>query len=100
MKALFIVPRLRTSAYLTNLSEAIPALMSSQPGNISISELPELRHIIVVPNSSEDPGGALESLPCSVNFRDVLIWDESRPKLSTSLHRDDIINLQFTRWIF
>ena len=49
---LFVVPRLRSSAYVRALCAAFPALANSPPGAIQEEALPALRHLIVVDNLS------------------------------------------------
>ena len=80
-----------------------------------MQELPALRNLLVVDDThTVGPGGhpqandkefqkIVERMKCVVNFRDILAWDRSlsvdnelEATIRTS-HRDDIINLQFTR---
>lgn len=97
------------------LESAIPSLASCHPGEINVPELPELRNLLVVDDThTVGPGGhpqasdkefheIVEGMKCVVNFRDILAWDKSLSvdkeleATKRSSHRDEIINLQFTR---
>lgn len=102
---LFVVPNLRRSAYLHMLHDALPGLRGAGSGNIAIDELPALRSIVAVDNT-RDPGlfaSVMDKAPAVIDYRDVPIWTtgskESRIVKETQqlLHKDDIINIQFTR---
>lgn len=87
------------------LSDTLPGLRYSQPGNIQDEALPELRNLIVVDNQElykkETDQLTIKSL---VDWRDILLWKEFNQEhemqkhISQSLHYDDVINLQFTRY--
>lgn len=102
---LFVVPRIRTSAYVSMLAQAFPSLANSSPGSIEEPSLPDLRHVVVIDNtpSLKDFQTQLENVKCAVDFRETLVWqghaseDSEVRKLQSSLQKDDIINLQFTR---
>ncbi|KAJ7637134.1 hypothetical protein FB45DRAFT_789374 [Roridomyces roridus] len=103
---LFVVPRIRTSAYLEMLANKFPDLRNSRPGDIQEPLLPQLRSLVVVDNtggfSREAEGLGLKSW---IDWREILAWDESsresamQKEISKSLHKDDVINLQFTRQV-
>ncbi|KAG6831152.1 hypothetical protein H0H87_006082 [Tephrocybe sp. NHM501043] len=103
VKHLFIVPRIRSSAYFEMLTEALPNLRHSKPGDIQCEELPELRNLVVVDNAGEY-GNDMTKLDVkgAIDWREILIWrEDAREKdmqrdISASLNKDDIINLQFT----
>lgn len=97
------------------LESAIPSLASCHAGEINVQELPDLRNILVVDDThTVGPGGhpqasefefrkITQRMKCVVNFRDVLVWDaplsvdnelEAVRRVS---HKDEVINLQFTR---
>ncbi|PCH44870.1 acetyl-CoA synthetase-like protein [Wolfiporia cocos MD-104 SS10] len=101
---LFVVPRIRSSAYIPMLSKAFPTLRYSAPGEIQEETLPTLRHLVVVDNTP-DPKTYRESIEdtkCAVDFREVLLWREDSAEkrrvneVGASLKCDDVINLQFT----
>lgn len=102
---LFIVPRIRTSHYTFLLSGALPALRDSSPGDIQEPALPELRNLVVVNNGADSAQFRkdLHGLKCAIDWRETLVWrEDAREKrlydnASRSLHKDDVINLQFTR---
>ncbi|OBZ78072.1 putative acyl-CoA synthetase YngI [Grifola frondosa] len=101
---LFVVPRIRTSAYVHMLSDAFPALRNSQPGDIQEPSLPELKHLIVVDNLSDmrQLEHDVKDVKCAVDFRETLIWREDTSErwlleeIMASLSKDDVVNLQFT----
>ncbi|PSR78601.1 hypothetical protein PHLCEN_2v7348 [Hermanssonia centrifuga] len=104
---LFVVPRIRSSDYLSLLANAFPSLRNSAPGAIQEPELPALRHLLVVDNtpSFKEFELELEIIKPAVDFREILLWGEHSSEqrkveeLQGSLHHDDIINLQFTRYL-
>ncbi|KAH9019411.1 acetyl-CoA synthetase-like protein [Lactarius hengduanensis] len=101
---LFMVPQIRTSSYLTLLSEALPSLRKFTPGEIQEEALPGLKHVVVIDNTHEPKRfhEMLGDIRCAVDFREVLLWSdkgkEGRLVKETqgSLNKDDVINLQFT----
>ncbi|KAI8986699.1 acetyl-CoA synthetase-like protein [Trametes punicea] len=101
---LFVVPRIRTSAYVHMLGDAFPAIANSKPGEIQEGALPDLRHLIVVDNTGDlkQFERELEGVKPAVDFREVMVWredTEERRKLENivrSLDVHDVINLQFT----
>jgi acyl-CoA synthetase (AMP-forming)/AMP-acid ligase II len=103
---LFLVPQIRTSSYLTLLSEALPSLRKFCPGDIQEEALPDLRHIVVTDNTHQPKKfhEMLGDIHCAVDFREVLLWQEGGTKenglveeAKKTLDKDDVINLQFTR---
>ncbi|EJD05486.1 acetyl-CoA synthetase-like protein [Fomitiporia mediterranea MF3/22] len=103
VSTLVVVPRIRTSSYLTALAEAIPSLASCRAGEIQIEELPELRNILIVNNTEDGEfNKLLRNVKCAVDFREAFEWypSPSEVKAVDELQRaasnDDIINLQFT----
>jgi hypothetical protein len=102
-----MVPQLRTSQYLFLLSGAFPALRDSSPGNIKEAALPDLRNLIVVNNTADSRKfrSDLHGIKSAIDWRELMVWREdarqrrSRQEISASLHKDDVINLQFTRLV-
>ncbi|KAG6916418.1 hypothetical protein DXG01_006822 [Tephrocybe rancida] len=103
VKHLFVVPRIRSSAYIEMLGQVLPNLKHSRPGDIQCEELPDLKNLIVVDNSGQyheemDKLG----VKSVIDWREIIIWREDAKErnlqrdISASLHKDDIINLQFT----
>ena len=104
---LFVVPRIRSSAYVSMFAEAFPALRSSAPGSIEEPALPFLKHLVVVDDtpSVKDFELQLEGVRPAVDFREILVWREHSSEQLTvdhiqdSLLPQDVINLQFTRCV-
>lgn len=88
------------------LSSAIPSLASSSPSGISDAVLPELRSIVLLDNTSGDGRfeAALSNVKCAVDLREIFTWqqstheDERLREISEVMQKDDVINLQFTRY--
>ena len=105
VSTLIVVPRIRTSSYLTALADAIPSLSSCLAGEIQVEELPNLRNVLVV-NNIEDAEfhKLLRDVKCAVDFREAFEWypspseEKAVKELQRTASNDDIINLQFTRW--
>ncbi|KAH9939850.1 acyl-CoA synthetase [Amylocystis lapponica] len=101
---LFVVPRIRSSAYIRMLADALPALQNSEQGDIQVPALPALRHIIVVNDGPDEAHfrTVMDIAKCTVDFREVLVWREDGverrrvEELTAALDKDDVINLQFT----
>ncbi|KAG8174856.1 hypothetical protein JTE90_007782 [Oedothorax gibbosus] len=91
-KSLVIWDTLKSQNYYQILSEIIPNLPNTNPGNIQLKSLPFLESIIMI--SDEKRNGVF-------NFKDVLEFGtkESDEKLSTiekTLQFDDPLNIQYT----
>ncbi|KAK0438327.1 uncharacterized protein EV420DRAFT_1280087 [Desarmillaria tabescens] len=104
VKHLFVVPRIRSSAYIQLLVDLYPSIRSAHPGEIQEEALPNLRNIVVVDNE-ESCRAELDALEVKslIDWREVFVWrqdrislDQRRQAAAESLHKDDIINLQFT----
>ncbi|KAJ7039801.1 hypothetical protein C8F04DRAFT_949273 [Mycena alexandri] len=87
---LFVVPRIRSSSYLEMLKEKLP-------------DLHTLRNLVVVDNTGilTQEADKLD-LRSRIDWREIMVWDESshesnlQKEISSSLQKDDVINLQFT----
>ena len=83
----------------------MPSLRDDSPGNIQEEQLPELKHIVAVDNLSDFKKfqEIQQNVKCVADFREVLIWGEDSresravEEMTRSLHKDDIMNMQFTR---
>jgi acyl-CoA synthetase (AMP-forming)/AMP-acid ligase II len=102
---LFVVPQIRSSSYLEMLAEKFPDLRNSSPGTIQDPSLPELRNLVVVDNTGQFTQEANKlGLKSWIDWREIMVWDASsresdlQKDISKSLHKDDVINLQFTRY--
>ncbi|KAF5390127.1 hypothetical protein D9757_003836 [Collybiopsis confluens] len=97
VKHLFVVPTLRSSNYLSMLTERFPALANSTPGNIQEPALPDLKNLVVVNNRDEH-----DLIKPAVDWREVMLWREDTQEaklvkdIAKSLQKDDVINVQFT----
>ncbi len=108
VKHLFVVPRIRSSAYIQLLADLYPSIRSANPGEIQEEALPDLRNIVVVDNE-ESCRAELDALGVKslIDWREVFVWrqdrsslDQQRQAAADSLHKDEVINLQFTRSLF
>lgn len=87
------------------LSEKFPEIRSMHPGELQIEGLPSLRNLVVVDNADESHA-ELEKLEIRsmIDWREIPIWREGsreariQKEVEEGLHRDEVINLQFTRW--
>lgn len=104
VKHLFVVPRIRSSAYIQLLADLYPSIRSAHPGEIQEEALPDLRNIVVVDNE-ESCRAELDALGVKslIDWREVFVWrqdrvslDQQRQAAADSLHKDEVINLQFT----
>ncbi|KAI3602868.1 amp-dependent synthetase and ligase [Moniliophthora roreri] len=103
VKHLFVVPRIRTSSYLDMLMSKFPDLKHSAPGEIEEEALPELRNLIVVDNKDlhRDELRKLD-IRSVIDWRDILMWREGTQEkrrveeISRTIHKDDVVNMQFT----
>ncbi|KAI0790402.1 acyl-CoA synthetase [Abortiporus biennis] len=103
---LIVVPRIRSSEYVSMLSEALPSIRYSTPGEIQEPSLPKLKHLIVVDNGSDlkDFEKDIENTRSAIDFREILVWREHSSeekeleleRAMRELHHEDVINLQFT----
>ena len=87
------------------LTEVLPELRGCSPGNIQAAAAPELRNLVVVDNTGVLQREGL-NVSGTIDWREIIMWQEHtqeekiRCEISQSLDKDDIINLQFTRWVF
>ncbi|KAJ7275033.1 hypothetical protein C8J57DRAFT_1313435 [Mycena rebaudengoi] len=100
---LFVVPRIRSSSYIDMLSSKFPDLSNSAAGAIQEPALPELRSLVVLNNTGDLSQEAERlNLKSMTDWREIMVWDETsrerdlQKNISQSLHKDEVINLQFT----
>ncbi|KAF9482709.1 acetyl-CoA synthetase-like protein [Pholiota conissans] len=103
VKHLFLIPRLRSSTYVRMFAEAFPEIRNQHPGELQIQDLPFLRNIVVVDNAELEKADLAQlHIKGTVDWREILIWREDvreaqiQKDITAGLHKDDIINLQFT----
>lgn len=66
-----------------------------------------MKHLVIVDNTGNFKQFAsdLEEVKPAVDFREVLVWREDTAEkrkveeFTNALEFDDVINLQFTRWV-
>ena len=71
-----------------------------------MEELPELKSLVVVDNTSgsEEFRNLLQDARCIVDFREIFEWHESAGErkalegIQNAASNNDVINLQFTRY--
>ncbi|KAL0576077.1 hypothetical protein V5O48_005905 [Marasmius crinis-equi] len=103
VKHLFVVPRIRSSAYLEMFASKLPDLKNSARGDIQDPNLPELRNLVVVDNHDAywDQLSKLDMKPV-IDWREIMLWrEDTREKkivqsIAESLKKDDVMNMQFT----
>lgn len=87
------------------LSDALPDLRNSTPGDVQCEALPALRHLVVVDNLA-DPNAfrnEMMNTKCVTDWREMLVWREDGAEhrrvreYANELRSDEVINLQFTR---
>ncbi|KAK0480921.1 acetyl-CoA synthetase-like protein, partial [Armillaria novae-zelandiae] len=90
VKHLFVVPRIRSSAYIQLLADLYPSIRSARPGEIQEEALPDLRNIVVVDNE-EACRAELDVLGIKslIDWREVVSLDQQRQTAADSLHKDD-----------
>jgi hypothetical protein len=87
------------------LTEVLPELRSCSPGNIQAAGAPELRNLVIVDNTGILQREGL-NVSGTIDWREIIMWQDHtqeekiRRKITQSLDKDDVINLQFTRWVF
>ena len=88
------------------LAQTFPEIRSAKPGEIQLEDLPELRNLILVDNeeTAHDDLSQLRIMSM-IDWRELLMWREARGAaqarrdITAKLKKDDVINLQFTRYI-
>jgi hypothetical protein len=93
-----VVPHIRTSSYLDMLASVAPALSRSRPGtDLDIPELATLRRILVFDDGSTNSKSNL--IDKFTNLREVFQWERSAREERVVMDKEDVINLQFTRFV-
>jgi hypothetical protein len=88
------------------LSSALPSISTSASSTIVSDKLPDLRSLVLVDNigTGDRFEAALAQLKCTVDYRELFMWQQSTAEdkhineLSQIFTKDDVINLQFTRF--
>jgi hypothetical protein len=82
------------------LQSHVPSLAHARPGqDLESPELPSLRRIMIVNDASDAPYSDKHDLSAAIDFREAFSWNKSLKEEQISLHKDDVINLQFTRFV-
>ena len=88
------------------LAQTFPEIRGAKPGEIQVEDLPDLRSLVLVDNeeSAHDDLAQLH-IKSMIDWRELLMWREghgaaqARRNIAARLETDDVINLQFTRYI-
>ena len=88
------------------LSSALPSLFTSTSSAIASELLPDLRSLVLVDNTGNDGRfeTALAKMKSIIDYREVFMWqrsiaeDQQISELSKIMTKDDVVNLQFTRF--
>jgi fatty-acyl-CoA synthase len=99
VQGLFVIPSFRSSDYVAMLIELIPELKASPSEEIKSMELPALQRVILY--DPDEPEKTERPHPGFTIFSEVLdaaknISHEKLDDVTTSLDRDDPINIQYT----
>lgn len=106
VKHLFFVPSIRSSDYVRMLAQTFPEIRGAKPGEIQVEDLPELRNLVLVDNKETAHNDLAQlRIKSMVDWRELLMWREShgaaqaRRGITAQSEKDDVINLQFTRYM-
>lgn len=88
------------------LAQTFPEIRSAKPGEIQVEDLPELRNLVLVDNEESAHNDLAQlRIKSMIDWRELLMWREShgaaqaRRDIAARLDTDDVINLQFTRYV-
>jgi fatty-acyl-CoA synthase len=89
---LLLIDSFRGASYLDMIYEICPELRECEPGKLQAKRLPRLRNVIFIGD---------EAQPGMFTWADVLalgteVPDEELIRVQSSLHADDVINMQYT----
>jgi hypothetical protein len=106
VKTLIFVPRIRSSDYVRMLAQTFPEIRGAKPGEIQVDDLPDLRSLVLVDNEESAHNDLAQlRIKSMIDWRELLMWREghgaakARRDIAARLETDDVINLQFTRYI-
>ena len=96
--ALIFIGRFRNSDYTAMVNEVVPELKDCNPGELSSSQFPYLRHVIFIPPHSE-PGA--DTPPGMWSWSDMVdrhaeVSREQMLARQAECHPDDPVNIQYT----
>ncbi|KAG9013105.1 hypothetical protein FRB90_006277 [Tulasnella sp. 427] len=101
VKALVVVPQMRSSKYVDLLVSSVPSLATFS--RIEDPAIPSLKQIIVADNCADPHAfeAELGKVKAAIPFGDILVFNDSEANtavnnLTDSLDQHDVINLQFT----
>jgi fatty-acyl-CoA synthase len=92
--ALFLTEGVRGADFLQILQEAVPELTDARDGELSVEDLPYLKHVVLM------GGDPPENMPV-MSFEEFLergqeVTEEELRKRQDSLDAEDVINMQYT----
>ncbi|KAG8713907.1 hypothetical protein FRC08_012656 [Ceratobasidium sp. 394] len=101
---LILAPSIRKSPFLDMVKKALPTLSSTPAGrDINDPELPSLRRIFVVDNTSDKAlfRAQMNKIPCAVDLAEVAsarygAEPETEASILQRMDQHDVVNLQFT----
>jgi fatty-acyl-CoA synthase len=98
LNALVIIGRFRTSDYVGMVDELVPELRDSNPGELSSSQFPHLRHVVFIP-PQDDPDA--QAPPGMWRWADLAarsdqVSPEQLRARQSECRPDDVINIQYT----
>ncbi len=99
VNALFVIPSFKSSDYIAMLIGMIPELKASSPGMFKSARFPHLRMVCVY--DPEDSGRTERPFPGFTIWPEVLasavtVSQDRLDTVTSSLDRDDVINIQYT----
>ena len=98
LNALVIIGRFRTSDYVAMVDELVPELRDSNPGELSSSQFPHLRHVVFIP-PQDDPDAPTPSGMwrwADLATRSERVSAEELRARQSECRPDDVINIQYT----
>jgi fatty-acyl-CoA synthase len=99
VQGLFVIPRFRSSDYVAMLAGLIPELKQTVSGDLNSTEFPSLRRVVLYdpsdPDATEAPHAGFMVWK-QVIAAAASVDNERLDQLTSSLDRDDAINIQYT----
>lgn len=89
---LIMAEEYKGTSYIDVLNNVCPLINQSEKGNINSSKLPHLKNVVIISD---------ETFECAYNWKEVVdrgdtVDDKQLETMKTSLHYDEVINMQYT----